>query len=99
MARSYNVAAARKELSTILNLAESGESVLIERNGTRFRLSAEPRVVRAPSKEQEPYVTLLHPSLEAGEWDWHLGPSGAEFVPRDRSEARPKRSSKPVKRK
>ncbi len=86
MARAYNVAEARKEFSAILNLAEGGETVIIERSGSRFRLSREPAVSKAAKTSS--YFEVLDPKLNDGEWDWRTGESGLELVPREQSQTR-----------
>lgn len=87
MSRAYNVADARKEFAAILTLAESGKTVVIERNGVRFILASEPacEAKATASRRHSSYLKILHPSLEQGEWDWQMGERGLEFVARKES--------------
>jgi antitoxin (DNA-binding transcriptional repressor) of toxin-antitoxin stability system len=81
--KRYTAAQARQNFAELLDAAEKGESVVIERRGTRFGLLAERRAPKA--RRPEPLVEILDPSVEAGQWTWDLGPRGLRFKPRKRS--------------
>jgi hypothetical protein len=74
--------AARRNLFHLLDAAEKGEEVILERRGTRFRLSLEP-----PSREAIPSSPLIieDPDVLAGDWSWRADSKGElAFEPRRR---------------
>jgi prevent-host-death family protein len=83
--KRYTVSEARMKIAEVLDQAERGEEVLIERRGTRFRI--------VPSEAQRPRrprarIKILDPSVEAGDWTWKWGPGGFAFVPGEPDKAR-----------
>jgi prevent-host-death family protein len=75
-----SAAAARQRFSDLLDAAERGENVVIERRGVRFEL-----VSRRPSKgrrRQRSLIEWVDPAVESGQWSWELGAEGLAFVPR-----------------
>ncbi|HVZ74597.1 MAG TPA: type II toxin-antitoxin system prevent-host-death family antitoxin [Polyangia bacterium] len=93
--KRYTVSEARMKIAEVLDEAERGEEVLIERRGIRFRIlaSERPRAKRPLVK-----IRILDPAIEAGDWTWKWGPGGFTFVPGDGSNttraSRPGKSSK-----
>jgi antitoxin (DNA-binding transcriptional repressor) of toxin-antitoxin stability system len=77
------VAEARARFGQLLDEAEKGRPVSIERRGVRFRLIAEPP---APAKRSRrpPLFEFVDPAVSAGQWSWKAGPRGLAFVPRRR---------------
>lgn len=76
--KGYKVAEARAQFGALLDEAESGETVYIERHGIRFALWAEDSSAMRPKKGST--ITWAHPAVEAGQWTWEDGPNGLEFV-------------------
>jgi prevent-host-death family protein len=75
-----SAAAARQRFSELLDAAERGEDVVIERRGVRFEL-----VSRRPAqsrRRQRSLIEWVDPTLESGQWSWELGSEGLAFVPR-----------------
>lgn len=87
--KGYRVSEARARFGELLDEAEEGEVIFIERHGVRFTLRAE----EAPSKgaPKGSSITWAHPAVEAGQWTWDYGPRGLVF-----RDTRP--SAKPRKR-
>ncbi len=70
----FTVTEARKQLFRLLDSAEKGEEVILERKGTRFRLMLDPG-----PKSGDPSVALLDVADEdvlSGEWTWTSGAEG-----------------------
>jgi len=71
--KKFLVREARAAFTDLLDAAERGESVVIERRGVLFTLSAkaaQPRVRRAPR------ITRVADSVLSGEWTWDWTPDG-----------------------
>lgn len=78
--KNLNVAEARARFGEILDEAEKGTPVFIERRGVRFRLvaEAEPRKV-----SQKPSLFAnVDPAVMTGQWSWTAGPKGLRFSAR-----------------
>jgi len=72
----YSVADARKRFSELLNTAEAGETIVIERHGVKFTLVASaPR--SGPRKKN--LVIEMDPAVEAGQFTWETDPDGLTF--------------------
>ena len=70
----FTVTEARKQLFRLLDSAEKGEEVILERKGTRFRLILDPG-----PKSGDCSVALLDVTDEdvlSGEWTWTSGAEG-----------------------
>lgn len=74
------VAEARARFGEILDEAEKGESVVIERRGVRFRLVAERQRPSAVSKTT--VFDFVDPGVATGQWSWKAGATGVTFAPR-----------------
>lgn len=72
MART-TMAQARQNLSRLLDAAERGEEVVVERRGVRFRIvidaAAPPEAVARPD-------LVADEAVLSGEWRWSTGPDG-----------------------
>jgi hypothetical protein len=78
--QGYKVAEARARFGDLLDQAEQGEPVVIERKGVRFTLRAErPRAVRGGARK---FFTRVDPDVMAGEWTWAVPGAGLVFRPR-----------------
>ena len=83
--KGFTVAEARARFGDLLDQAEQGDAVVIERRGVRFVLQAERRKSVQP---QGPYFEWLDAAVEAGEWTWDLTSKGAKFRARRRRSRR-----------
>jgi antitoxin (DNA-binding transcriptional repressor) of toxin-antitoxin stability system len=79
--KRYTAAQARQHLSDVLDAAESGEPVVIERRGVRFAVRPERT---AAQRRRTPVVTWLDPAVERGAWTWTWTAAGLEFSARSR---------------
>jgi antitoxin (DNA-binding transcriptional repressor) of toxin-antitoxin stability system len=77
--KRFSAAQARQHLADVLDAAEAGEPVVIERGGVRF-------TVRAESKPQPrrrvSSVEWMDPVVESGNWTWVSTKAGLTFSPR-----------------
>jgi prevent-host-death family protein len=76
--KRFQAAAARKHFSQLLDAAERGEPVVIERRGVCFRV--EPVPVPKKKRRPKPIFQFVDPAVEAGQWTWAWGPKGLRFV-------------------
>jgi hypothetical protein len=83
--KGFTVAEARARFGDLLDQAEHGDTVVIERHGVRFVLQAEPK--RPAPVGVQPFE-WLDPVVEAGEWTWDLASAGVRFRPRRRQPRR-----------
>jgi prevent-host-death family protein len=65
MAR-YTATEARRQLFDLLDAAEQGQEVILERRGKRFKLILEVQ----PTKPHKNPVVFMDETLESGEWTW-----------------------------
>jgi antitoxin (DNA-binding transcriptional repressor) of toxin-antitoxin stability system len=79
--KRYSVAEARQHLADVLDLAEEGEDVTIERRGVRFVVKAEPNAQRRPVRRVR-RIELIDPDVEAGSWTWTWTAGGVSFATR-----------------
>ena len=76
--KRYTSSQVRERFAEMLDAAEKGEEVFIERRGVRYVLRAESK--RPARKRRRPVIEYMHPAVAAGQWTWELGPVGLEFV-------------------
>ena len=81
--KRYTVAQARGRLADVLNEAERGVRVVIERRGVRYELRAQP----APegNRSRRSVIETLDTAVAHGQWHWTWAPKGVRLVPRRRS--------------
>jgi len=79
--KRYTAAQARQHLTDVLNAAESGEPVVIERRGVRFAVRAERK--GAP-RRRAPVTAWLDPAVATGNWTWTWTAKGLAFTARSR---------------
>lgn len=72
----HAASAARRQLFHLLDAAERGEEVIVERRGVRFRLTRESDPPPAPTDEP---LLVCDPALLDGQWTW--SPDGALVLP------------------
>jgi antitoxin (DNA-binding transcriptional repressor) of toxin-antitoxin stability system len=82
MNKRYTVVQARERLSTVLDEAEKGAPVIIERRGVRYQVS----VVTASRRRRKaaPRIEVLDPAIDDGQWSWTWGAGGLSFRARKR---------------
>lgn len=78
--KRYSAAEARQRLADVLDAAERGEVVVIERRGIRFDLRRRP--TKRTTKRRRSLIEHVDGAIDAGQWTWEPGPDGLEFVPR-----------------
>jgi antitoxin (DNA-binding transcriptional repressor) of toxin-antitoxin stability system len=78
--KGMKVAEARARFGEILDEAESGAAVVIERRGVRFRLTAEQP--RRPRRNSPALFEAVDASVLDGQWTWQPGPAGLTFSAR-----------------
>jgi hypothetical protein len=78
--KRYSTSQARKHLADLLNAAEAGRPVLIERRGVRFLLQADS--ARSYRKGARPRMTIeiVDPAIAQGEWTWTWHRGGFRFA-------------------
>ena len=85
--KRYGVAQARSNLSRLLDAAEAGDAVVIERRGTRFRLETDrggtPRGLRRTAGARS-IIEYVDPAVVEGQWTWEWAKGGLRFTARRR---------------
>jgi antitoxin (DNA-binding transcriptional repressor) of toxin-antitoxin stability system len=82
----YSASAARKSWSHVLDAAEGGEPVIIERRGVQFAVQvASPRAGYRAARSTSA-IAVIDPAVESGEWSWRLGAGGMVFKSRRRGQ-------------
>lgn len=79
--KHLKVAEARARFGEILDEAERGVPVFIERRGVRFKVSAEPAEPSHKAARSDPF-SYVDPAVMTGNWSWKLGPKGLAFIAR-----------------
>ena len=75
--KRYSTAQARERLADVLNEAERGAPVVIERRGVRYVLRAEP--ARRGGRSRRSAIETLDPAVARGHWQWSWTPKGVRF--------------------
>ena len=78
--KHLKVAEARARFGEILDEAEKGATVIIERRDVRFRLVAEPQ--RPSDGSKAALFDFVDPAVMTGQWSWKTGSKGVAFAPR-----------------
>jgi antitoxin (DNA-binding transcriptional repressor) of toxin-antitoxin stability system len=81
--KRYSVAAARERLADVLDSAERGTSVVIERRGVRYILRAE-RVPPRSRRRRRSMIETVDAAVELGQWQWRWASKGVRFETRRR---------------
>ena len=76
--RRYTSSELRTRLAEVLDAAERGESVVVERRGTRFSLRAE-RGTEVTRSRKRPLFEFVDPAVAAGQWTWVWSPGRLKF--------------------
>ena len=82
--KRYTSSQVRERLSDVLDAAERGEEVVIERRGARFFLRVEGSDRPAARRRGRPAIEILDPAVAKGEWTWAWKPTGLAFTKRPR---------------
>lgn len=82
MAKPFRVAEARARFGEMLDQAEKGSEVIIERHGVRFRLVAESGVDAPRSGTR--LFEYVDAAVDKGNWTWEPAAAGVRFAPRRR---------------
>ena len=80
--KPYKVSEARARFGDLLDEAERGDAVVIERHGVRFTLSAEGQTAR--SVQGGPIFSSIDPDVMSGEWTWASTARGLQVRTRRR---------------
>ena len=80
--KRYTSSQVRERFADMLDAAERGEDVIIERRGVRYVLRAE--TTRA-TRRRRPVIAHVDPAVARGDWTWELGSGGLAFVGARRS--------------
>jgi antitoxin (DNA-binding transcriptional repressor) of toxin-antitoxin stability system len=81
--KRFTAAQARQRFSELLDAAERGRPVLVERRGVRFVVKAQvPSSTK--TRRRKSLIASLDPAVLAGEWTWASVAGGLRFVPRRR---------------
>jgi hypothetical protein len=83
--KRYSVAQARMHLSHLLDTAEAGDAVVIERRGTRFRLETDRGGKRRGMRRTAPprsIIEYIDPAVADGQWTWEWAKGGLRFAAR-----------------
>lgn len=77
--KRYSVADARKNLADLLTAAEAGETVVVERRGVQFNITA-----AKPARKQarRSLVVEVDPAVDEGDFTWEVTDGGLSFAPR-----------------
>jgi hypothetical protein len=76
--KRYTTANAKQKLSILLDAAERGESVIIERRGVRFRVQKDRQASRKRTPGN-PVIEIVDPAVAKGQWQWQWRLSGLRF--------------------
>jgi len=78
--KAMKVAEARARFGELLDAAEQGGEVIIERKGVWFRLLAES--TRGAVKPKGALFDFVDPAVMGGDWTWKPGRAGLAFAAR-----------------
>lgn len=76
--KRYSAASARQHLSEVLDEAESGQPVVIERRGVQFDVVARPKKKTRKIRHRKLF-DWVDPVLLSGQWTWVWTKRGLEF--------------------
>jgi hypothetical protein len=81
--KRYTVSKARERLADVLDEAERGGAVLIERGNVQYEVRVRRRARSRPPARS--VIETLDPAVAAGVWDWQWTAGGMRFRSRPRS--------------
>ena len=83
--KRYSVAQARTQFSHLLDAAEAGDVVVIERRGKRFRLETDRGGKRRAGRRAAARPSIIDhvdPTVLEGQWTWEWAAGGLRFTAR-----------------
>jgi len=81
MSKRYSVSEARERFSEILDEADRGTPVAIERRGVRYQLTRVAAAQERRPARRRSRIKILDPAIASGEWRWQWTPGRPlEFV-------------------
>jgi hypothetical protein len=80
--KRYTVSQARERLADVLDEAERGVAVVIERRDVQYVIEARP--VARRQQPRRSLIDTLDPAVAAGQWQWDWAESGIRFSKRRR---------------
>jgi hypothetical protein len=81
MAKRFLVAEARARFGELLDEADQGETVIIERWGVQYTLKAQTMVAQ-PTTRGKRLFEWIDPAVMSGQWTWTPTKKGLRFTPR-----------------
>jgi prevent-host-death family protein len=81
--KRYTTAQARQRIAELLDAAEKGQPVVIERRGVRFVVQAR-RAPRRTTSRRKSIIVRLDPAVARGDWTWAWAAEGLRFATRRR---------------
>ena len=78
--KRFTVTEARARFGDLLDEADRGETVVIERRNVRYTLKPQPPPRRQP-RHTSPFE-WIDPVVMSGQWTWTLTKNGLRFTPR-----------------
>lgn len=76
--KRFTTATAKQRFSLLLEAAERGESVIIERRGVWFRVQPERQTVSKKTR-RKPVIEIVDPAVAKGVWQWQWRADGLSF--------------------
>jgi antitoxin (DNA-binding transcriptional repressor) of toxin-antitoxin stability system len=76
--KRYTMTEARQQFAELLDAAERGRPVVIERRGVRFIVAAQRRRRRRSTARQS-IIQSVDPAVASGEWTWDWRADGLRF--------------------
>jgi hypothetical protein len=81
--KRFTVAEARARFGDLLDQADQGETVVIERRNVRYTLKSQPvKRTSATRKAKPSYFEWIDPVVMSGQWTWTPTKNGLRFTPR-----------------
>jgi antitoxin (DNA-binding transcriptional repressor) of toxin-antitoxin stability system len=82
--KRYSMAQARQQFAELLDAAERGHPVVIERRGVRFVMEARRRPRPRPVRRRS-IIQRMDPAVASGEWTWSWNARSLRFKGRPRA--------------
>ena len=79
--RRFTVSEARARFGDVLDEADRGETVIIERRGVQYAVKIHPFPTEKTAPESK-YFEWIDPVVMSGQWTWTLTKNGLRFTPR-----------------
>ena len=79
--KRFTVAEARARFGDMLDEADEGETVIIERRGVQYTVKTLPARAKKTTRNTR-YFDWVDPAVMDGQWTWTLTKKGLRFTPR-----------------